>query len=206
MAVYDRWEELLDRGGVDAVSLATATPLRHAPFANAVQRGLHVLVEKPLSVDLPEARAIAAVAERAASVTAVSFNWRYAPGPQVARRAAQAGEIGRIREVRSAFSLAAGPAFFSVLRQKPWAARREHGGGLLREQGTHQFDRVRFLTGQEFRRVVGRLTPWTEVPGPSRRSAPTRTWSSRCWPNWRTGAWCPSWRPSPPGRRRSRWY
>ena len=42
-----------------------------------------------------------------------------------------------------------------VLQQKPWAARREHGGGLLREQGTHQFDRVRFLTGQEFRRVAG---------------------------------------------------
>jgi predicted dehydrogenase len=171
VAVYDRWEELLDRGGVDAVCLATAPPLRRAPFADAVQRGLHVLVEKPLSVDLPEARAIAAKAARAASVTAVALKWRYAPGPQVAWRAVQAGEIGRIREVRSVAGVPASPAFFGVIGQKLWAARRESGGGFLRELGMHHLDLVRFLTGQEFRRVVGRLTPWAQVPWPVPRKA-----------------------------------
>jgi predicted dehydrogenase len=73
VAVYDRWEDLLDRGGVDALSLATAPPLRRAPVAHAVGRGVHVLVEKPLSVDLPEARAIATLAEPGRSVTAVCF-------------------------------------------------------------------------------------------------------------------------------------
>jgi predicted dehydrogenase len=37
---------------------------------------------------------------------------------------------------------------------------------MLREAGTHYFDRVRFLTGQELRRVAGRLTPWTAAPWP----------------------------------------
>ena len=166
VAVYGRWEELLDGAGVDAVCLATPAPLRRAPFVHAVQRGLHVLVEKPLSVDLPEARAIAAAAAIAESVTAVALKWRYAPGPQVAWRAAQAGEIGRIREVRSVAGVPASPAFFGVLGQKLWASRRENGGGLLRELGLHHLDLVRFLTGQEFRRVVGRLTPWAQVPWP----------------------------------------
>jgi myo-inositol 2-dehydrogenase/D-chiro-inositol 1-dehydrogenase len=165
VAVYDRWEELLD-GGVDAVSLTAATPLRRAPVEYALRRGLAILVEKPLSVDLPEARAIAAAAAGGAAVTAVAFNWRYSPRVQAAWRAAQAGAIGRIREVRSLSSLLASPALFGVMRQKLWAAHRANGGGFLREVGTHQFDRVRFLTGQEFRRVAGRLTPWGGAPWP----------------------------------------
>jgi len=166
VAVYDRWEDLLERGDVDLVSLTTPGAVRHAPFAAALRRGLHVLVEKPLSLDLPEARTIADLAAGGGTVTAVAFNWRYAPRFQAAWRAVQAGAIGPVREVRAASSIVAGPGFFGLLRQKPWAARREHGGGMLREGGTHVFDRVRFLTGQEFRRVAGRLTPFAAVPWP----------------------------------------
>jgi predicted dehydrogenase len=165
-AVYDRWEDLLERGDVDAVSLTTPGAVRHAPFAAALGRGRHVLVEKPLSLELPEARAIAGLAAGGETVTAVSFNWRYAPRVQAAGRAVRAGEIGPVREVRASTTIVAGPAFFGLLRQKPWSTRREHGGGMLREAGTHMFDRVRFLTGQEFRRVAGRLTPFAAVPWP----------------------------------------
>src|SRR5437764_2713889 len=50
--VYDGWDELIASRDVDAVVIATAPPVRGAPFAAAVERGLHVLVEKPLSIDL----------------------------------------------------------------------------------------------------------------------------------------------------------
>jgi myo-inositol 2-dehydrogenase/D-chiro-inositol 1-dehydrogenase len=59
VAVYDGWEDLL--GAVDVVSLTTAGAVRLAPFAAALERGLPILVEKPVSVELPEARAMAAL-------------------------------------------------------------------------------------------------------------------------------------------------
>jgi predicted dehydrogenase len=75
--VYDGWAELIASGDVDAVVIARAPPVRSAPFAAAVERGLHVLVEKPLSIDLPEAQEMAHRAASASCVTATSFTWRY---------------------------------------------------------------------------------------------------------------------------------
>jgi predicted dehydrogenase len=42
-----------------------------------------------------------------------------------------------------------------------WFVRREAGGGLLRQIGTHDLDRVRYLTGEEFTRLSAQLTPWS---------------------------------------------
>ena len=61
--------------------------------------GKHVLTEKPFTPYLAEARALTHLAERASAVTAISFNWRYSPGYQVAYRVVQDGMIGEILSV-----------------------------------------------------------------------------------------------------------
>ena len=161
LAVYDRWEELIERGNLDVISVATPAALRNEPVAAALERGLHVLVEKPFTADLPEARELARLADRASSVTAVSFNWRYSPGNQVARRAVQAGAIGQVLSIGTDWSFRVTGDVEAFYDANPWMTRRETGGGMIRQAGSHELDRVRFLTGLELTQVVGRLLPST---------------------------------------------
>ena len=85
LTVYDDWQSLIGAGNCDVISIATAPMLRSDPLLAALDQGCHVLVEKPISVGVPEARVMAAAAEAAKTVTACCFNWRYAPAYQTAR-------------------------------------------------------------------------------------------------------------------------
>ena len=142
--VYDHWRDLVENAEIDIISIATHPSLREEPFAAAISRQLHVLVEKPLSVGLPEAQKIATLAQQSNTVTAISLNWRYSPASQTAWRAIQEGQIGRIMDARTEWRIRSNP------QVKPFS----EVGGILREVGTHEFDRIRFLTGWEFKRVA----------------------------------------------------
>ena len=86
LQVYDGWQDLIERAEVDVISVATPEVLRRAPVALALAQGRHVLVEKPLSVELADAREMVRLAQDTGRVTATCFVWRDAPGSQVARR------------------------------------------------------------------------------------------------------------------------
>ena len=101
LQVYDHWQDLIEQADVDIISLATPPMLRCDPLAMALERDCHVLVEKPLSVGLGEGRAIVELAQQSGMLTAISFNWRYAPAFQLGWREVQAGQIGQVRDVRT---------------------------------------------------------------------------------------------------------
>ena len=165
LQVYDDWRDLIERGEVDVVSIATAPSVRVEPFAAALAKRLHVLVEKPLSLHLPEAQEMAALARQAQTVTAIYFNWRYSPACQTALRAIREGQIGRLLDTRSEWRMRSSPLM------RPWS----EVGGSLREVGSHEFDRVRFLTGWHFKRVVCSLGPSPEGDAgvPAENSVPS---------------------------------
>ena len=154
--VYDDWQALIERAEVDVISVTTPETLRRAPVALALARGRHVLVEKPLSIDLADAQEIVRLAQDTDRVTATCFCWRYAPGCQVAwREVVQAGRIGRLLDVQMEVRFGLRPR--QLLERWPWVA--DASTGLLGRAGSHEFDRARFLTGGEFERLVGRVTP-----------------------------------------------
>ena len=129
--------------------------VRRAPFAEALARNRHVLVEKPLALGLSEAEEMASLARQACTVTATSFNWRYSPGFQTCWRAIREGQIGRLLDIRTVWRMRHNPPF-DVGRS--WSDM----SGALREAGSHEFDRVRFLTGWSFKSVVCSLKSSSE--------------------------------------------
>ena len=165
--VYQDWRDLIERGGVDIISIAADPVLRQGPFAEALAQQRHVLVEKPLSLDLPEGQEMASLARQARTVTAISFNWRYSPGCQTSWRAIREGQIARVLDIRTEWRMRSSPAL------RPWS----QVGGSLREVGSHEFDRVRFLTGWSFQRVVCALrSPLESQAGaPQEKSIPSDT-------------------------------
>lgn len=153
--IYDTWQDLIESAEVDVISLATPPTLRLEPLVMALENRCHVLVEKPFSVGLNDARAMVTVAQQAASVTAMCFNWRYAPGCQVAWHDIQDGNIGKIFDVRMEWRLSGLDGDF--FKQRPWIMDFTIGDGILAEGISHEFDRTRFLSGCEFKKVVSRL-------------------------------------------------
>jgi predicted dehydrogenase len=92
---------LLDRPEVDAVSIATPDHLHAAPVLAALERGKHVLVEKPLATSLDEAEALVAAARDAKRILMVNYSQRFVPEFHWAKRQIEAGTIGRPLIIRS---------------------------------------------------------------------------------------------------------
>src|SRR5262245_66666320 len=100
---FDTLEELLDK--VQAVSIAVPTPAHYAIAAPALERGLHVLVEKPIAATLEEADALLEIAKRTGAVV-------------------QHGHVERFnRAVRAALPYVDAPRFIESDRLAPFNPR-----------------------------------------------------------------------------------
>ena len=89
-----RWEELLEDDGLDVVSVAVPTFL-HAPITvAALERGLHVLSEKPIARTPEEAATMVEAARGAGRVLDVAFNHRQRGDIQTLKRVIDAGRLG----------------------------------------------------------------------------------------------------------------
>ena len=169
--IFADWRDLIQCEDVDIISITTDPTFRQAPFTEGLEQNRHVLVEKPLALGLSEAKEMASLARQARTVTAVSFNWRYSPGCQTCWRAIQEGQIGGLMDIRTVWRMRYSPSFGSG---RSWSEM----SGALREAGSHEFDRVRFLTGWQFKSVVCSLrssqelrTTVSDNPMPSDTSA-----------------------------------
>ena len=158
LTIYDDWQSLVGSGNCDVISIATAPMLRSDLLLAALDQGCHVLVEKPMSVGVPEARIMADAAQGANTVTACCFNWRYAPAYQTAREAIRSGQVGTVRDVRSEWFVRARSQFFI---ERPWSVRMDISNGGLGEGLSHDIDKVRYLSGEEFLAIVSTITPTT---------------------------------------------
>jgi myo-inositol 2-dehydrogenase / D-chiro-inositol 1-dehydrogenase len=145
--------------GVDALVIATATPA-HAPLLRlAAAAGVPALCEKPVALDLPTIEAVAADVAEAGILVQVGFQRRFDIGYRAARDAVASGAVGNVLVVRAATHDPAPPpeAYISA------------SGGIFRDLHIHDFDAVRFVTGQEVVEVYAdgavREAEWFETHG-----------------------------------------
>jgi predicted dehydrogenase len=146
--------EALDDPAVQIVTIATP-PATHAPLVlEAVQAGKHVLCEKPFALNLSEARAMLAAAERARIVHVLGVEFRFATSHELLRRTIASGAIGQPRQALFAWLV---PFLSHPGAQTPdWWQDEARGGGFLGAWGSHLIDQVRVTLG-EFASVSARL-------------------------------------------------
>lgn len=163
-------QEAFDRQRVDAVLLSVPHDL-HAPLiSQAAAAGLHVVVEKPLAVDLASARAAVEAAERARVTLSVCFPYRYEAAPAAALSLVNAGALGDFRGATVVFHADKPPSYwqggFSNRATSGWRASAERsGGGVMIMNLTHHIDLLRHLTGCEVLEVsaFARILPGQQV-------------------------------------------
>lgn len=131
----------LAAGPLDAVVIALPNSL-HAPLAiEALNAGLHVLVDKPMALDATQARAMRTAARRNDRCLLVGHMWRYDPQALWLRDAVRDGELGTIVKTKAyGIHVNWGPAGWFV---DPELA----GGGALIDMGVHAIDTTRLLLG-----------------------------------------------------------
>jgi predicted dehydrogenase len=138
--------ELIRSGEVDAVLIATPH-YSHTPIGiEALEAGLHVLVEKPLSVHKADCERLIAAHRSDDQVFAVMFNQRTDPYYLKLRELIRSGELGTIRRINwivtNWFRTAA--YYASGGWRATWAGE---GGGVLLNQCPHQLDLWQWLFG-----------------------------------------------------------
>ena len=138
-ALYPGVAEMLAGVAVDGV-LITAPSDQHGQLvAEVAARGLPVLCEKPCGVTTAQTRAAAAAAAAAGVPFQVAYWRRYVPALRALRERIAAGDLGVVHLVTC----------YQWDLEPPPAAFRAHSGGILIDMGVHEFDQLRWLTGQD---------------------------------------------------------
>lgn len=143
LATYADYRALIDQARPDAVVIATPTRT-HAEIARyALERGIHVFVEKPFCLSVEEGRELAALAERAGVVNQVGYHYRFVGAFEEVKRLVEARAIGEIHNFRVE---AYGPV---VLQPKgmTWRSSKNEGGGCLYDYASHAVNLITHLFG-----------------------------------------------------------
>jgi predicted dehydrogenase len=139
--VYASHGELLEKeaGRIDFVDVTTP-PAFHAEVAHAaLDRGLHVLCEKPLTTTTAEARSLLDHARRAKRVVFPCHNYKHAPVIKAVRRILDAGTIGAVSLVTLHTFRNTHAKGVSEWRPDWRRERRYSGGGIAMDHGSHTF-------------------------------------------------------------------
>jgi predicted dehydrogenase len=140
--VFPALSEAIAATDAEAVVVALPLPL-HAPVVNeALLAGKHVLIEKPFTQTLEEARGLVSIAEKSSRVLMVSQNYRFFSAPQAAYRFVRDAWFGQLHTVQVDFRLNAVAEGYGD---------RHQGlpNPLLADMAVHHFDLMRMVMGED---------------------------------------------------------
>lgn len=136
---YTDYRAMLDAEALDAVSIAVPTTYHRQAALDAIERGLHVLIEKPIAASVDEGREIVAAAQERGVVCMVGHVERFNPAVIELKRRLEAGELGKTFEI--------------VARRKGPFPGRVRDVGVTIDLAAHDLDIMWYLTGAEVTRV-----------------------------------------------------
>ena len=152
---HARIDELCASPNVDAVYIATPTPLHAEHAILAARHGKHLIVEKPLAVTLEEADRLIAAVEHHGVRLVVGHSQSFEPPIRTMRALVRGGELGRVRMINSW-------CFTDWLYRprRPDELDEAAGGGVVYRQGAHQLDILRLIGGGLVRSVRATTGAW----------------------------------------------
>lgn len=166
---YRSYKDLIAADDVDAVVVCSPNAFHAEHTIAALRAGKHVMVEKPMATNRPDARAMIAAAEKARRVLMVGQNQRLMPPHVKAKQIMASGKLGRVLNFRTTFQHG-GPEFWSVDGKQSWFFNaRQAVMGVCGDLGVHKADLMRYLLGEEFAAATGFLGSLDKTDADGRR-------------------------------------
>ena len=161
---FANWQEMLGSAPLDAVLIATPNSLHFEQAQAALEKGLHVLLEKPMTIRSEDAHALVRSAREKGLHLGVALNPPYWAHCHRARRALADEAMGPLESASLYWSGTAGYLFGrgpqpqnlpGVVPPTSYRADPElNGGGYFVDGGPHMVSELIWVTGQRIRRVA----------------------------------------------------
>lgn len=133
------YEKLFDSYQPDLISVSVPTINHFEVASKAIERGIHVLVEKPITATVEEGKQLLALAEQAGVRLTVGHIERFNPAMVELKKRLDNGDIGKVFRVQSR-------------RMGPFPARIRDVGVVV-DLASHDVDIIRYILGAEITRV-----------------------------------------------------
>lgn len=161
---YTDYKQLLKDERLDAVIITTPDYAHTEIAIDAMDRNLHVILEKPIEVSFERALAIYNRAKDYNKVLMLGFVLRYTPIVEKLKSLIDSGEVGDIVSISASENLAP-PHSSSYMRR--WHRYKKYSGGMMNTKCCHDIDVIRFLVQSDIKKVsaIGRLGIYTHRDG-----------------------------------------
>jgi predicted dehydrogenase len=147
---YTNIDEILRQPDIHIVSICSY-PHQHAQHVIAAAKaGKHIILEKPLTLSLDDAKAVSAAVEKAGVKTCVCFECRFSSQFQVTKSVIDAGILGSIHYGEVDYYHGIGPWY----GQFRWNTKKADGGSSLLSAGCHAMDALLLCMGSEVEAVT----------------------------------------------------
>jgi predicted dehydrogenase len=157
--VADSLESLVAFDGIDAAIICTPTAEHHRQATACLDRGWHLLCEKPLAANRAEILDLIAradVAQKAGRVFSLGYQRRHTALYRTIRREVRSGQWGAVRAIVSHNVENWQQTIAGTWRDNP----QQNPGGYLTDAGSHKLDSIFYITGLKPREVFARCQNW----------------------------------------------
>ncbi|MDQ0222604.1 Gfo/Idh/MocA family protein [Streptococcus moroccensis] len=137
---------------IDIVHILTPHFLHAEQSSKLLEMGYHVLQEKPIAIELSDAKALCELANKVDKKLGVISQNRYITGIQKLKKLFDSGELGKLKGVSSLLNWWRPPSYYECDWKGHWETE---GGGVVIDQAIHSLDLVRYIAGEEVRSVHG---------------------------------------------------
>ena len=140
---FTRYEKMIESAALEAVIIATPSSTHFHCAKLALERDLHLFVEKPLTLSAEQSLTLSQMALARRRVNQVGYHNRFIGTFREARRLIRSGALGGVSHIH-------GSAFGQVVikeQNRTWRARKSEGGGCLHDYASHVIDLMNFLVG-----------------------------------------------------------
>jgi len=162
--IYGSYKEMIRREGeisqterMDFISIVTPNHLHFEPSKLALENGFHVVLDKPMTFDLAEAKQLKDVAAKSGKYFCLTHTYTGYPMVKEARQQVLSGKFGKIRKVYVEYPQGWLSSFLEGQDQKQAVWRtdpnRSGAAGGMGDIGTHAFNLAEYVTGLQVTQI-----------------------------------------------------
>ena len=149
---YTDYKKMISENDLELISIATESGSHAGIALDCIEKGIHVIIEKPMAMSLEDADRIIELSERTGVKVSACHQNRFNTAVQEMRRALEAGRFGKLSHGSVHVRWNRNEEYY---RQAPWRGTWRQDGGALMNQCIHGIDLLRWMMGDEIEEVYG---------------------------------------------------